>query len=278
MNKYFFVLLFVGFFSNSQTKVNELIVFFDTNSSVLSNNEKAILMSTFSHENLFFDSIAITGFCDDVGSFESNDILSMQRAKSVSDFIKNQINLPISSEIGKGEIAFDKNTTLAIESIRKNNRKVVISYSISEIKEIAKKTEPQQPVLKYKTLLNDLVIGDKVIINDLVFKGNLTVFQDTEAAEKSLEKIVVFLNKNPKTKIEIQGHVCCISSSHTDAFDRTSGKTNLSHTRAKKIFDYFVEKGIDANRMLHNGYGRKFPIEGGNESDNKRVEILITAI
>jgi len=30
--------------------------------------------------------------------------------------------------------------------------------------------------------------------------------------------------------------------------------------------------------MTHMGYGRKFPIPGGIESDNKRVEILITKV
>ena len=55
-------------------------------------------------------------------------------------------------------------------------------------------------------------------------------------------------------------------------------RNNLSHTRAQKVFDYLIEKGISPNRMTYMGYGRKFPIPGGIESDNKRVEILITKI
>ena len=139
-------------------------------------------------------------------------------------------------------------------------------------------TRTRQEYKNYKTFSDKLVVGDKIIIKNLLFKGNLTIFEDPEEAIIELEKIVVYLNENPNTTIEIQGHVCCIGSAHSDAHDRFTGKNNLSHTRAQKVYDYLIEKGIAPNRMSHKGYGRKFPIPGGIESDNKRVEILITKI
>lgn len=112
-------------------------------------------------------------------------------------------------------------------------------------------------------------------MKNLLFLGSLTVFQSPEDAEDELQKVISYLNSHPDTKIEIQGHVCCISNSFKDAYDRNSQKNNLSQTRAQKVFDYLVKKGIPPTRMNYVGYGRRFPIPGGVEQDNKRVEILI---
>jgi tetratricopeptide (TPR) repeat protein len=65
-----------------------------------------------------------------------------------------------------------------------------------------------------------------------------------------LDKLVSFLEKNPKVKIEIGGH--------TDS--RGSNNQVLSENRAKAVYDYVVSKGIDASRMTHKGYGSSKPI------------------
>lgn len=121
-------------------------------------------------------------------------------------------------------------------------------------------------------------MGDKIILNKILFKGSLTFFLDEESATKEIEKIAFYLKEHPTMCIEIQGHVCCISESFSDAYDRVSQKNNLSETRAEQIYDLLVEKGISSERMTHHGYSRQFPIPGEEEHLNKRVEILITKI
>ncbi|GEC79100.1 OmpA family protein [Flavobacterium aquatile] len=279
MNRLLIALLFVSFLSNAQQKSNTIKVYFDSNSSDLASNELAVINDVFSNETLTFYTINISGFCDDIGSFEANKILSDKRAQTVAYFLKSEFDINATSTLGKGEIAIeDLNSNL--DEIRKNNRYVSIFYTFTEDEmKPSDETSTTNPALKfYKTFDDELVVGDKIIIKNLLFRGNLTVFQKEEDALIELNKVVDYLNKNPNTTIEIQGHVCCIGSAHSDAFDKYSGKTNLSHTRAKKIYDYLVEKGISPSRMTHMGYGRKFPIPNGIESDNKRVEILITKI
>jgi outer membrane protein OmpA-like peptidoglycan-associated protein len=276
IKNYLIVIFLFGFLGNAQQKTERINVYFESNSSELTENDKTTITTFFSRENLTLNTIEVLGFCDDIGSTEANKKLSESRATSVSEFIKNNFGHSSISSFGKGEISLES-TTPNIEDSRKNNRKVTISITYSESKNKIKPLESAKPKLPvYKTFNDKLTVGDKVIMKKLLFKGSLTHYDDEEQAEVELGKVVSYLNENPNTSIEIQGHVCCITKSHGDAYDRETKMANLSQTRAKKIFDYLVSKGISEKRMTHKGYGRKHPISGGIESDNKRVEILIT--
>ncbi len=263
-----FLLFAFGFVASLNAQEHN--VYFESNSFLLTETQKRTLASFFSSEEEVIKNLIVEGFCDDIGSDESNQILSQKRADEVFHFLQNELRLEVSNSIGKGEISLPENTPNA-DRIRKNNRFVKISFSKVQTDSLKR----ELPKNSYKTFSDELKKGDRIIINNLIFKGSLTDFLTPEEAEAELQKIIVYLNSHPRTKIEIQGHVCCISNSFNDAFDRSSQKNNLSEARAKKIYDYFVEKGIAINRMTHKGYGRKFPILGAIESDNKRVEIVI---
>lgn len=278
MNRIYFLFLFFCCFLYSQEEQKSVLILFNSNEFTLYSDDEATLSDFFSDETLVISSFSIEGFCDDIGSKENNLNLSTNRAQSVANYLKNEFNLDCKSVVGKGELSLESNKS--IEESRKNNRKVIVNIAFSRISEenIVSNKDSENQYKNYKTFSDKLVVGDKIIIKNLLFKGSLTIFENPEEAIVELDKIVNYLNENSTTTIEIQGHVCCIGSAHSDAHDRFSGKNNLSHTRAKKVFDYLIEKGISPNRMTHMGYGRKFPIPGGIESDNKRVEILITKV
>lgn len=233
-----------------------------------------MLTSLFSSEEEVKFTISVEGFCDDVGSDASNQVLSQKRAEEVFRFLQDELRLEVSNSTGKGEIPLPENAQ-NIDTIRKNNRVATIRFSEEKVEVTPDVLEKKSVKTNYKTFSDELKKGDRIIVNNLIFMGSLTHFLSPEEAEDELQKIIKYLNTHPTTKIEIQGHVCCISNSFKDAYDRNSKKNNLSETRAKKIYDYFIEKGIAADRMTHKGYGRQFPIPGGDEHDNKRVEILI---
>ena len=277
MKQIYLLFLFCCSILYSQEEQKSIVVLFNSNEFTLSSEARTTLSAFFSDETLVISSISIEGFCDDVGSIENNLILSTNRAQSVANYLKKEFNLNCNSILGKGELPLMNSS---VDESRKNNRKAVIEITFSKSSEenIVSNKDSENHYKNYKTFSDKLVVGDKIIIKNLLFKGSLTIFEDPEEAIIELDKIVTYLNENPNTTIEIQGHVCCIGSAHSDAHDRFSGKNNLSHTRAQKVYDYLIEKGISPNRMTHMGYGRKFPIPGGIESDNKRVEILITKI
>lgn len=271
------VTLFFITFLSAQTQEKEVSLFFDSGSDMLSVFEEAKLDSFFATDSIVVNSIALEGYCDDVGSEKDNLILSQNRAENVAAYVKSSQQIMDISTIGKGEIPLTG--TLEIIQQRQSNRKVcvLISYTLNPKPKPATAKLPEvDTYIGYKTLTDTLKTGDKLILKNLIFIASTTVFEDAEISEPELLKYVEYMKANPQIRFEIHGHVCCISKSFRDARNIYTGKNNLSVDRAKRIYDYFVEKGIDKSRMVYKGFGRQFPRTDVPEKFNKRVEIVIT--
>lgn len=67
-----------------------------------------------------------------------------------------------------------------------------------------------------------------------------------------LDKLVEFLLKNPTVKIELGGH--------TDTRGDDKENLKLSNDRAKAVYNYVINKGINAQRLSYKGYGESKPI------------------
>ena len=270
------LLLFLSVFSYAQNQEKIVTIFFASNEYSINLDSENIIDAFFSDEKITVSTVEINGYCDDIGSLESNKMLSVKRANSVATYLQDNFNLKANSSEGKGEIRVNL-TSANLEELRKNNRKATIKISYTAI-ENKVATALLKTYSGYKKLSDDLKIGDKILLEDIVFKGSLTHFLDVESAEKELIKVVKFLQDNPSVTIEIHGHVCCISKSFKDARDIESGKNDLSETRAKKIYDFLLAQGVSKNRMNHVGFGRQFPIPNTDEKLNKRVEIVIVTL
>mgnify|MGYP001188199819 CR=1 FL=1 len=72
-----------------------------------------------------------------------------------------------------------------------------------------------------------------------------------------LNKLYNFLKENKDIRIEVAGH--------TDTRGDDEANMQLSKDRAKAVYDYLVEKGIDASRLEHKGYGETKPINTDEE-------------
>ena len=75
-----------------------------------------------------------------------------------------------------------------------------------------------------------------------------------------LKKLLSFLNENETIKIEIGGH--------TDTRGDANDNQILSENRAKSVYDYLIEKGIDATRLSYNGYGETNPLNSDEKITN----------
>lgn len=98
--------------------------------------------------------------------------------------------------------------------------------------------------------IESLAFKKKLFYTEHIFNTNETAISDT--SKPKLDFIVQKLKENPSFKIEIQ--------SHTDITGSPDGNLVLSKTRAKKLYDYFLSKGIDKKRITAVGLGDKFPI------------------
>ncbi len=86
-----------------------------------------------------------------------------------------------------------------------------------------------------------------------------------------LDEAVEILKKHPEIKVVIEGH--------TDSIGTVAYNQKLSERRAKSVYDYFVKKGIDPNRMKMVGYGELRPKADNKTAEgraiNRRVELKV---
>lgn len=220
--------------------------------------------------------IHIYGYCDDRGSDGYNRALSQRRANQIrSIFVaQNILDSIIKDTDGKGELLLKKLDDGKSKAQRALNRKAEI---IVTLKQHHLDTTSALKASKnyYKNYITDkLVKGDRILLKNILFKTNYSYL--VKSSHSDLKKLTVFLKKHPEIYFKIEGHVCCVKNG-IDATDFKTGKRNLSKTRAERIYNYFTGEGIAKKRMRYEGFGSKFPL-GGDDHNDKRVEILVTYI
>lgn len=86
-----------------------------------------------------------------------------------------------------------------------------------------------------------------------------------------LNKVVQFLKSNPNLRIEIGGF--------TDNQGSVAYNMNLSVNRAKSVYDYLIQNGIESSQISYKGYGQSQPV-ASNENEagrakNRRIEFRV---
>ncbi|MCB0738571.1 MAG: PorP/SprF family type IX secretion system membrane protein, partial [Bacteroidetes bacterium] len=114
-----------------------------------------------------------------------------------------------------------------------------------------------------------VVIKDGFVANNLQFNTGSAWL--TLESQKELERIAIYLLNHPEIGLDISGH--------TDNTGNSEVNLILSKNRAERVYDYLVERGIDKNRMTHNGYGDTKPVASNSAEEgrtkNRRVELKI---
>lgn len=122
--------------------------------------------------------------------------------------------------------------------------------------------------------------GDRVdskgctLLDVIVLKG---VTFDNDKADLRADAIAILddavstLKRYPALKVEVAGH--------TDSKASATHNQKLSERRAQAVMDYFVGKGIEADRLTAKGYGEAQPIATNATAEgrleNRRVELRI---
>ena len=92
------------------------------------------------------------------------------------------------------------------------------------------------------------------------------------AANRTLLKLVQFLQLNPKRIVRIEGY--------TDSTGDAQTNLQLSRDRAQSVADILVDLGIEDARIQVEGYGDQFPVEANaserGRAQNRRVEIVFS--
>jgi outer membrane protein OmpA-like peptidoglycan-associated protein len=269
-------------------------VYFDSNKFDLNVNENERL-HLWLKDNSLSKIVGIHGFTDEDGSIGFNDTLAQHRVETVFNLIKNQIKIRDDFKTRSFGESFNQS------KIKADNRKVIIYYLLEKdiskedellgIKKVEAKVDLTKTEIDFPDKLmfenpdgsqnefkldkafmkkvNEAKKGEKLKIDNLNFIIN-TYIVVPEAKGKMYELLVVLKN-NPTLKIEIQGHLCCMSIDRLD----------LSTQRAKAICGFLIANGIYSERLSYKGFGSTQPIfslpEKSDEerAANRRVEILI---
>jgi outer membrane protein OmpA-like peptidoglycan-associated protein len=126
----------------------------------------------------------------------------------------------------------------------------------------------------YREINTDVVLvpleeGQIIPLYNIFFNPNTAQLKPVSYAE--LERVKIFLRKNPDTVVEIGGH--------TNGYLTHTFAMKLSSERAAAVAGYLVSKGVDPARIQSKGYGKTAPrasndtLEGRQK--NQRIELKI---
>lgn len=113
--------------------------------------------------------------------------------------------------------------------------------------------------------------GDTLVLRGVTFEFNKSTL--TPDAKSILDEVADELVARGDIKVEVDGH--------TDAKGSDRYNLQLSESRANTVKQYLSGHGVDASRMVANGFGETQPI-ADNDTDagrelNRRVELKITS-
>ena len=237
--------------------------------------------------------VAINGYTDEDGTSGFNDTLAKKRVDFIFNEVKNYIKI---REDFKSR-SFGENFKQSAN--KSENRKVTIYYLLekdlpreNEILGIKEETviEPKAEIEYPEKLVFDnpngtksefkldrefmkrvgnATVGEKLTIDNLNFIVN--TFAVVPESRGKLYELLLVMQSNPKLKIEIQGHLCCMPTDRVD----------LSTKRAKSIYSFLIANDVYSARLSYKGFGSTqpiYPLPEKNEAEraaNRRVEIVI---
>lgn len=281
MKKVFFfsVFLLVAQIGKAQEK---FVVYFDNNKYDLNKVEQA-KFDKWIAQNKTSKILSITGSTDEVGTNGFNDTLSQKRVNTIYALVNGKLKIRKDfKSISLGEKG-------ATSKNKAENRKAIIHYIFEkdlareeEILGITPKVVQEEEIIPIEeermhfpegaTLQDKIELSTKgtlIRLNNINF--HINTFAVMANSKPSISELVRVLDKYPKIKIEIQGHICCVDKD----------VKNLSLDRAKQIKRILVYEGINERRIKVKGFGvskPKFPIPEKTEfeaAQNRRVEIMI---
>ena len=265
------------------SKADTVKLYYDINQRELSDVNKLklrALNNTLSNR----DSVFIFGFADYLAEKRYNLRLSAERAETIKDYLHGfQKDLNITTT-GKGAVERAGARSPLGEPVNRRVDVIVVRLKQQTVGNRSRQTVKATPVPDYKVFNNklnnlpDLKEGESISLEELTFQPGRH-FLNPESTG-FLERLMQYLKAHEKIQFQIVGHVCC-DIEKRDALDADTHSRYLSVNRARYIFGYFLENGIERNRMTYSGVGSSKPriwpeLTEDDQYKNRRVEIIIT--
>jgi outer membrane protein OmpA-like peptidoglycan-associated protein len=146
-----------------------------------------------------------------------------------------------------------------------------VAYSPSSERKLTCKANRRGQTMVKDTFWLDVVVAQKVIINNIFYDFDKWDILPVSAIE--LDKVAELLKTHDNMRIEL--------GSHTDSRGSVMYNQKLSQQRAESAKLYLIDKGIDASRITAVGYGESQLLNSNPDCtteqhrQNRRTEIYI---
>ncbi|MEI6765107.1 MAG: OmpA family protein [Bacteroidota bacterium] len=217
----------------------------------------------------------------DIYSFE---LYKEARAEEVA-IIKGEVkdegtNMPVNARIEIKNVETKKVTEIPVDTVTGKYAVAVIMKSdyIMTIKKPdyayeSKYISQGDPVFDEPVIIDfeikPVEVGNSYRLNDVYFETNS--FELSVETKLILDGFIEFLEENPAIKVSIQGH--------TDNVGNDEGNLKLSESRAKSVYEYLIQRSIDASRLSFQGFGETKPLVSNDTPEgrakNRRTEFVI---
>lgn len=131
------------------------------------------------------------------------------------------------------------------------------------------KSKNKNFVKELRVSLQPIEKGKSVILNNVFFK--VDSYQLSAESRAELKRVKQFLEQNKDLYVEIAGH--------TDNQGSAAYNQQLSEQRAKSVYNFLIEHGIEQKRLTFKGYGMKKPVESNKtatgRAKNRRTEMTV---
>ncbi len=278
---YLIIVAFLGVCANAQ---EQFAVYFDSGKFTLSSTEEKRLNDWMqTHPDVKI--VAINGYTDEDGTHGYNDTLSQKRVQTIFAKVKDKIKIRDDYKSRSFGENFQQSKNKA------ENRKATIYYILAkdiprENEILGIKPEPKAEVVTEIVPIEEeemhfpegAKLTDKIELarpGTLIRLEDINFYQNTFAmmptSKRAMDELIYVMNKYPKLKIEIQGHICCVDKD----------VKNLSLERARQVKRVLVSEGISERRIFVKGFGTskpKYTIPEKSDYEaarNRRVEIMV---
>jgi len=252
--------------SYSGFSINRLAFILSPNSIAINENNESSFLPQVILSTLTVDNKRFVTLCDYFVAEGGEQFISIGRFISPDKLkIIQGENIP-QSQFGIEESAYYLLDNVDLHEIQDTlecycKNSIIQNDSVSVI--------PSNDMPMIETDLNKLKLGNSVILKNVNFEFNSYVLRPN--ADTILKAVLTYLNDNPKIRILISGH--------TDDQGSEDYNLELSINRAKAVYNWLINNGIESDRLKFTGFGKSRPLfkdtDEKSRTLNRRVEVKL---
>ena len=246
--------------------VNHLGCYFSPNAISVNNEKEDSFSPQISFSYLPTESKSFVTLCDYFIAKGSEKYLTIGR------FIKRgDLSVTVKDNFPASGFNLDKSSYYLIDkvelseihdSLECNCRTLIDKLQLDQ-------KQPDTNRLKLMTYFNDLKEGKAVVLNNVNFDFDSYIL--LKSSEETLNTFLQYLSDNPDLRFRICGH--------TDNIGTDEYNLDLSIKRAKSVYNWLVNKGIQPSRLEYTGFGKREPLINSTDDKsravNRRVEVQV---